>query len=240
MAPAAILALAIVGSGPAAAGPPFVTDDPEPTDSGHWEIYNFVSATRAGGVTSGQAGLDINYGGAKDLQLTAVLPIDDLAGTRAGLGDIELAVKYRVLRQGPNPWIPEIAVFPRIVTPTAPRRLGGGEAGAFLPLWAQWSLGRWSLFGGGGYDLNPGLGHHGYWQSGLTLTRAVTGRLTLGVEVYHQTPDTLNGAPFTGLNAGAIYRLSKYWSLLAAAGPGVQNSRREGLYDVYLALEATY
>ena len=29
----------------AAYGPPYVTDDPEPTDTGHWEIYNFVMAS---------------------------------------------------------------------------------------------------------------------------------------------------------------------------------------------------
>ena len=33
---------------PVRAGPPFVTDDPVPTDPGHWEIYNFVSGVRAG------------------------------------------------------------------------------------------------------------------------------------------------------------------------------------------------
>ncbi len=26
---------------PAMAGPPFITDDPEPVDLGHWEVYGF-------------------------------------------------------------------------------------------------------------------------------------------------------------------------------------------------------
>jgi hypothetical protein len=26
---------------PAFAGPPFITDDPEPVDLGHWEVYGF-------------------------------------------------------------------------------------------------------------------------------------------------------------------------------------------------------
>jgi hypothetical protein len=45
----------------AAAGPPFITDDPEPTDTGHWEIYNFAKGTWALGVATGQGGFDINY-----------------------------------------------------------------------------------------------------------------------------------------------------------------------------------
>jgi len=93
-------ALALALAAPAArAGPPYVTDDPEPTDTGHWEIYNFITATHTPGDTSGQGGFDINYGAAKDLQLTAVIPIDLESGARAGLGDIELAVKYRFLHQ---------------------------------------------------------------------------------------------------------------------------------------------
>ena len=30
---------------PAVAGPPYVSDDPEPTDYKHWEIYTFSSGT---------------------------------------------------------------------------------------------------------------------------------------------------------------------------------------------------
>jgi len=37
--PAYACALALGAAGPALAGPPFLTDDPEPTEAGHWEIY---------------------------------------------------------------------------------------------------------------------------------------------------------------------------------------------------------
>ena len=72
------------------------------------------------------------------------------------------------------------------------------------------------------------------------MTRAVTGRLTLGGEVYHQTAADRTSQDFTGLNLGALYKLSGHWSLLASAGPGIENARREGQYDFYVALEATY
>ena len=38
----AVFVIACVASTAAVAGPPFLTDDPQPTDTGHWEIYNFV------------------------------------------------------------------------------------------------------------------------------------------------------------------------------------------------------
>jgi hypothetical protein len=224
----------------ARAGPPFVTDDPQPTDLGHWEIYNFVSgvAIQAGG--SGQAGLDINYGGAKDLQLTAVIPLNAQSGAAVGLGDIQLAAKYRFLHQTADGWVPDVSVFPRLFTPTAARQFGPQRLSLLVPIWAEKDLGPWSVFGGGGYDINPGPDNRNFWQGGLALTRAVSNRLTLGGEIYAQTAADRDSKPFTGLNAGVLYKLSDHWSLLAAGGPGVQNARQEGLYDVYVALEATY
>jgi hypothetical protein len=64
----------LLGISPAMAGPPYMTDDPEPTDYKHFEIYNFTNGTATRANTSGEAGIDINYGGAPNLQLTATLP----------------------------------------------------------------------------------------------------------------------------------------------------------------------
>jgi hypothetical protein len=60
----------------AAAGPPYMTDDPEPTDYQHFEIYAFTQGMSAQGDTGGQSGIDFNYGGAPNLQLTATIPVD--------------------------------------------------------------------------------------------------------------------------------------------------------------------
>src|ERR1700744_4433596 len=85
------------------AGPPYVSDDPEPTDTGHFEIYTFNNGTATQSGTSGESGIDFNYGAAPNLQLTATLPegYSDImgGGTQAGLGNVELAAKYRFLHQ---------------------------------------------------------------------------------------------------------------------------------------------
>jgi hypothetical protein len=96
---AAAMASLLILAPPAAAGPPFVTDDPEPTDLGHWEIYNFASGIGIPGGPSGEAGLDINYGGFKDAQLTATLPVAFQPRAALGFGEVELAIKYRFLHQ---------------------------------------------------------------------------------------------------------------------------------------------
>jgi hypothetical protein len=227
---------------PAEAGPPFVTDDPQPTDAGHWEIYNFVAGGPVGAVMTGQAGLDLNYGAHDNLQLTAVLPVafesDD--DTRAGLGNVELAVKYRFLRQSPDSITPDVAVFPRLFLPAGTRGLGSDRTSLLLPIWAEKDFGRWSVFGGGGYDINPGPANRNFWISGAVLTYAVNDRLSVGAEVYNQSPDAAEAKPFTGVNLGVTYKLVDHWSLLAAGGPGVQNAASQGRYDFYLALKADY
>ena len=236
---AAFVAL-LTAAQPAVAGPPYVTDDPEPTDLGHWEIYNFATGTQIAGQTAGQAGFDINYGGMKDVQLTAVVPVNFQTGSQPGFGDLQLAVKYRFWRQAEGSLAPDLAFFPRLYAPTGTGAFAGGGFGLFLPIWGQKDFGKWSLFGGGGFDINPGSANRNFWLSGLALSREVSDRLSLGAEIYHQTPDTRDARTFTGLNIGETYKLTDHWSLLAAAGPGVQNARQAGLYDVYISLEATY
>src|ERR1700744_5193170 len=84
---------------PALAGPPYLSDDPEPTDYQHFEIYAFGLGTSGIGGTEGETGIDFNYGGAPDLQLTAVVPMAYDGEGHRGLGNIELAAKYRFLHQ---------------------------------------------------------------------------------------------------------------------------------------------
>jgi hypothetical protein len=237
---AASAAVLLTAAGPAFAGPPFVTDDPEPTDFGHWEIYNFVAATHVPGDTAGEAGFDINYGGLKDLQLTAVIPVAFESRTQTGLGDVELAIKYRFLHQADGSLIPDVAFFPRAFTPTATHPVGANRLSFLLPIWAEKDFGKWSLFGGGGYDINPGPDNRNFWLTGVGFSRVLTSRFTLGAELYQQTAETRDTRAFTAVNLGAIYKVTDHWSLMMSAGPGVQNARDRGQYDLYFALEATY
>jgi len=64
----AIVVAALGVASPAWAGPPFVSDDPEPTDYKHFEIYTFNSGTAVRSDTVGASGIDFNYGAAPDLQ----------------------------------------------------------------------------------------------------------------------------------------------------------------------------
>ncbi|HWE47189.1 MAG TPA: transporter [Caulobacteraceae bacterium] len=234
----AALAAGLGLASPAFAGPPFITDDPEPTDQGHWEIYTFTEGTHTPGDTAGEAGLDFNYGGAKNLQLTAVIPAG-YDNSSWGMGDVELAAKYKFLHQD-GPAGLDVAVFPRVFLPTAFDRHGDRHASLLIPIWAQKDFGKWSVFGGGGYQINPGAGNRNFWISGLTVTRQLSERFMLGAEVYHQTADTDLGRDWTVVNLGGQVKMTKHWSLLVSGGPGVEHPREAGQSDFYLSLKADY
>lgn len=218
---ALLLALA---AAPAAAGPPYVTDDPEPTDLGHWEIYNFASAEGMHRDWDGAAGFDINYGAVKDVQLTATLPLAFTHeggpggdGTRAGAGDVELGVKYRFVHdEGAGL---QVAIFPRAILPTGGKRFGTGRASFLLPVWAQKDFGPWSVFGGGGYTINPGAGNRDFWQTGIAVTRDLSKRLQLGAEATWEGADAVGARSDAGLGIGGIYKLGGPFSLLVSGGP---------------------
>jgi hypothetical protein len=224
----------------ASAGPPYATDDPEPTDTGHWEIYAFGAGGLAGGEFDGSAGLDLNYGPVENVQLTATLPVDVNAdGTsHAGLGDVEIGVKYRFFHDQDAGV--SIAVFPRVFLPTAGRQLGSGRVGLLLPAWAQKDFGPWSLFGGGGYSINPGSGNRDYWQGSVALTRTISPRLSIGGEITHQGPDAIGARSTTAANLGGIYRLGGPFSILASGGPAFEHQRDGAQFQFYAALGLSF
>lgn len=242
--PAAIVGLIALMAGPALAGPPYLNDDPQPTDLGHWEIYNFVNGAKDHGTVGGEAGVDLNYGFAKDLQLTAVFPIGyttdngySLDSVHTSSGVVELAAKYRFLHQDEKGAAPDIAIFPRLFVPTN-RKFGPSRVNLLLPIWAQKDWGPWSVFGGGGYQINPGSGQRNFWQGGIALSRSLSKRFSLGAEVFAQTKDAVDGSGFTALNAALTYKLSSHWSVLASAGPTRRGGGQGSVF--YLSLKADY
>ena len=226
----------------ASAGPPFDTDDPEPTETGHWEIYAPVADIEGKGkVFAGGIGLELNYGAAPNLQLTVGLTgayAHDAAGWRWGAGDVAVSAKYRFYhneRAGI-----QIAAFPGITLPTASNGLSAGRVTALLPVWIQKDSGPWSVFGGGGYAINPGPGNRDYWTGGVAVTRKLSGRLLLGLEADRHSADTIGGSGVASLGLGGIYRLNGHLRLLVQGGPNFDDNGGSAGYHGFLALGVDY
>jgi hypothetical protein len=227
---------------PVLAGPPYVSDDPEPTDYHHFEIYTFNNGTLIRDGTDGEAGIDFNYGAAPDLQLTATLPAGfdrpTSRPTNIGPSNIELAAKYRFLHQ--DTFGLDISVFPRVFLPSGSNTIGDNRTALLLPIWVQkdWS-GGWSAFGGGGCMIG-GLGSQDFCLAGGVLTYQLLSKLQLGAEFFHQTADRIGTPATSSIGVGIRYDLSDTYHLLGYVRRGIENTNETDQYSWYASILFTF
>jgi hypothetical protein len=224
------------------AGPPYVADDPEPTDYQHFEIYTFNLGTTTRGGTSGESGIDFNYGAAPNLQLTAVLP----AGFNQPLGDglaigtsnIELAAKYRFLHQ--DSFGLDVSIFPRVFLPSASNGVSDNRTSLLLPIWVEkdWN-GGWSAFGGGGCTVTEGRGLN-FCQAGGVLTYQLLPKLQLGAEFFHQTADAVGTPATSTIGVGLRYDLNDTYHLLGYVRRAIENTNETNQLSWYAAILFTF
>jgi hypothetical protein len=217
-----VLAIAaLAASDVAIAGPPYSTDDPEPVEAGHWEIIPGVAGSHESGVTAGELAFDISYGLAEGVQLTLVAPVlyEHSQSLRSGLGRVETEVKWRFHEQRDDSFVPEMAFAPTVIWPTAAAGYDSDSASFLLPLWMHKDIGEWSVFGGGGYQINPDEHRRDSWEAGIAIARKLGERLEVGAELFHEKPDVPIERSFTILDVGVEWQLSQNWSLMGSAGP---------------------
>jgi hypothetical protein len=227
---------------PAHAGPPYVSDDPQPTSERHFEIYLFTQGLRTEQGTSGASGVDFNYGAGPDLQLTVVVPqayerARD-APASSGVGNIELGAKYRFARQHESGW--DIAFFPRLFLPSASGAVGPRHASVLLPVWLERDWGGWSSFGGGGCAINHGGDSRNYCLASWALAYQLRPDLQLGAELVYQSPDTYGMPSALSAGAGVRYDFNNIYHLLAYAGPGLRDPGAAERYSWYASILFTF
>jgi hypothetical protein len=265
--PGVSLAAFLLLSSSALAGPPFITDDPEPTDYQHYELYFFSLGTHATGELTGVApSCDCNYGGFPNVQLhfQPGMAVDKSNGSSLqwGLDDTEFGIKYRFIEQDKASWVPSIAIYPLLEVPTgdSARGLGTGRTHAFVPIWVQKDFGDWKTYGGGGFWINPGPGNKNFWFAGWVLERKITDKFMLGIEFFHETPNVTGGlestgfssqtllrqpssdigvTPSTGFNIGGIYDFTDQYHFLFSFGRGLQNAKKTNEFSWYIGFEIT-
>jgi len=230
----------------AEAGPPFVTDDPEPPEPGQWEVISTVTGTLArGGGDASLPLIDANYGAAPGLQLhiqPQMAYVHAPGETHYGFGDLEIGAKYRFIDEDENGWVPAVAFYPLFEIPTGDkeRGLGGGVGRTFLPIWAQKTIGKWTVYGGGGYGINPGADGKDAWLVGAVALYQFTEKLQFGGELYLQTAEAPGDRDAPGFNLGGSYELAEDLNLLFSAGCGLANASENNRFSGYLGLQVIY
>ena len=220
------------------AGPPWRTDDPEPVELGHWEVY----LASQGDIHSSEfiataPHIEVNYGAIQDVQLHVIAPFayskpTDGSG-RYGYADMEVGAKYRFIQETDSR--PQVGTFPILVLPTDAFRENGqaSEMQVFLPLWIQKSWGSWKTYGGGGYWLHSGSGNRNYWFAGWQVQNDVSDFLTCGVELNYQTASETDGHSTTGCSVGAVLNFNEHHHVLFAVGQDLTASPNHTFYVGY-------
>ena len=236
-----VLVVVLLASG-ARAGPPYVSDDPEPTDNGHYEIYLFDQGTEARDGVSSAFGVDFNYGAAENLQLTAVLPVEQESTSGGpdvlGVGNIELAAKYRFLHQ--DGFGLDVSIFPRVFLPSGSNTVGDNRVSLLLPVWVQkdWS-GGWSAFGGGGCTVSDRRAVD-FCQAGAVLTYQLLPKLQVGAELFHQTADSSGAPESSSVGVGLRYDLNDNYHLLGYVRREIENANETNRYSWYASVLFTF
>lgn len=244
--------LSIVTSGlfftvsPAWCGPPFVTDDPEPTEYQHHEMYiaSEQTSTPDGKVVTPQ--FEYNYGALPDLQLSITVPyvFNSPAGQarQQGFGDLVLGAKYRFLHESDSH--PMMAFYPAVSIPSgdANKGLGNGGTQILLPIWIQKSWDDWQSYGGVGYWINNAPGANNYPYYGWVLQRKVSEQVTIGGEVFREGEQLPADMSSTGFSLGVTYNLDQHNRFLfsASTARAMTDVGRQNRYSSFIAYGLTW
>jgi hypothetical protein len=221
--PLTLIILVLILSRNAFAGPPYITDDPEPVEYQHWEVcFASIFAKQPDAWTSTAPHQEVNYGPIPNVQLHIIAPLTLYVPSKGpsgyGYGVSELGIKFRFVQE--SDWLPPIGTFPLLEVPTGSKRdLGSGDLQTYLPIWLQKSAGNWTAYGGGGYWINPGSQNRNWWFTGIVIQRQILPNLAPGLEIFHETSQQAGQSAETGFNLGMVWDLSDVQHIMFSAGP---------------------
>lgn len=228
------------------AGPPFVTDDPEPLEPQHWEINYAVSKSwRQGEASAAIPSIDINYGAVPNVQLHIQprFSYEKSADvSQYGIDDTEVGIKYRFVNLQHNDFSFMVGTYPMVQLPTGNKRLGENrnKVQSFIPFWMQTDFDKWTIYGGMGYRINPGAGNKNSIFIGAASLYEISPKLQVGGEVFHESPNSTGGLDTVGFNLGGVYSLVKDNNILFSVGKGFKNASLTNQLSAYLALQVLY
>ncbi len=226
------------------AGPPFVTDDPEPVEYKHGEFYvASVTGHNHDGTSGTLPHFEFNYGPLPDVHLHIITPFayDKPRGESMqwGYGDTELGVKYRFIHETDS--IPQVGTFPIVLLPSGDSTKGLGERRVrfIVPIWLQKSFGPWTIYGGGGFWHNPGPDNKNFWQTGLVVMRSLSKTFSVGAEVFNFTARAHGEKSETGFNVGTVINVTEDHHVLFSVGRDIAGTDKN-TFNMYVAYQFTF
>ena len=210
------------------AGPPFNTDDPVPLNFLHWEFY--IASSYQFGKYDDNATLphfEVNYGAVPDVQihiLAGMGYVKEDTDHQYGFMTAEVGFKYRFINNEANDF--QVGIFPLLEIPTTSTEsiVGNDHLQAFLPLWIQKSWGKFTTYGGGGYWINSGQNNKNSVFVGWEAQYDFSQTLTLGSELYYESPDTKDGSNDLVFKVGGYININGENHILYSIGQSLIHS----------------
>jgi hypothetical protein len=222
------------------AGPPFLTDDPEPVDYMHWEFYVSSQQQYSGNdVDATLPHFEINYGLIPDIQVHLIIPMQYTkreSSKEYSYVNTELGVKYRFVNNADTSF--QVGVFPIAEVPTGKRVTLAGEnkMQVFLPLWIQINSGKFTSYGGAGYWINPGTGNKNWIYAGWQGQYDFSETITLGGELFYHTADAVDSEAGVGFNIGGYININEHDHVLFSVGHNITGTN---MTTGYLGFQVT-
>jgi hypothetical protein len=199
----ALVSTMLLVTAAASAGPPFETDDPEPVECHHVEV-DVAQARQSEPVVTGPA-WEIDYGPAKNVEVSV--------GAQPHETEIGSAIRF----------VPETKNQPQIgILPTVAIQ-NNGKVETSFPIWAQKTVGAWTVFGGGGISFGSEF-------TGLSVTRNFRSGSTLGVEIYHESQRNPTLPVPARMGIGYVDQLGPSNAIMLWAGRALQPRGTNLLY----------
>lgn len=133
--------------------------------------------------------MEFNYSGVRNVMFHFIVPAGTAILTggpkRFGLEDSEFGLQYRFIQETKSHPMLGTFVMTEIPTGSASAGLGAGGWSWKLPLYAQKTVGGWTIDGGGGESVSRHIpGALNYPFGGMLFIHDVSKKLTLGTELF--------------------------------------------------------
>jgi Putative MetA-pathway of phenol degradation len=199
-AAALVLLVLLTAGGSARAQQPFVSDDAEVTPKGRWHFeylseFAWLSRDAAPDLRQDTNNLVVQYGLAEKLEVNLDFPLIGIErqrgaalGSAFGLGDVDLAAKYKLVEENPGGIRPALTLVVAVELPTGNKttQLGSGFTDVVFNTIVQKTLSDGTVV-----HLNLGYQFSGNTQTGAIGIPTPGRILTGGLSVTHDFSRTL-------------------------------------------------
>jgi hypothetical protein len=225
------------------AGPPILTDDTGTPGPEKWETNaGFTIEKRQDATRFETPAFDLNYGVGEHIQLNysfswIVFDQKDVAA-RSGLGNSEVAVKWRFLDEGKNG--AAMSIYPRFIfnnpTASADRGLVNQGTSFRLPVQMEKKIGIVHMIANFGHEFHQ---RNDNWVYGVAAKYAEIKGLDLLAEVFGNVDNNFKKAENV-LNVGLRSDVSDSFTVLASVGRGLHHAPDQPTLLSYVGLQMRF